>query len=324
MFFVQHKEKMTGRRTTILAGIAGFLLGFNSAFAVSVQEVVDQVSQTTYRYYLDDVLYTRSGDDRGFGPEHDLARDNIYTYFDSFGLSTSYHPFQYNSNTYNNVVGVRQGTVRPDDIYIIGSHYDSTGTPGADDNGSGTAGVMEAARVLSQYDFEATLIFIAFDREEQGLHGSRAYAQAHNSDNILGMISMDMIAYNGSGSNTARIYGRQSSDPLKQALAEAIQLYGNGLSSVDAGVLGRSDHDPFQDEDFQAALLIEYDVFNNPYYHKVTDSVDTLNYIDYEFASDMVRSSVGFLADSAVLIPEPATICLMVLGCLVLLKKRKV
>lgn len=306
-----------------------------SALAVSVplqeQDIVNQVSQTTYSYYLDDVLYTHSGDNRQWEPEHDLAQSNIYGEFESFGLDTSLHPFEYGGSTYYNVVGAHYGTVRPDDIYILGAHYDSVNGPGADDNASGVAGIMEAARVLSQYEFEATLIFIGFDREEQGLIGSGAYAQDHKDDDILGMISMDMISYNSSGSDTARIYGRDSSAPLKESLADAISLYGNGLSSVDSGVIGRSDHEPFQEEGFQACLLIEYDVWNNPNYHSSNDSVDMQNYIDYAFATNMVRSTVGFLATSAVpilaapvaQIPEPATFLLLSLGSLFLLRKRR-
>ncbi len=298
-----------------------------SAFAVLVppqeQDIVNQVNQTMYSYYLNDVLYTHLGDNREWGPEHDLAQNNIYGEFESFGLDTSLHPFDYAGSTYYNVVGVHYGTVRPDDIYILGAHYDSENGPGADDNASGTAGMMEAARVLSQYEFEATLIFIGFDREEQSYIGSGAYAGEHKDDDILGMISMDMISYNESGLEMARIYGRDSSAPLKESLSEAISLYGNGLSSLDFGVIGRSDHEPFQEEGFQACVLTEYDVWNNPYYHSLNDSVDMPNYIDYAYATNMVRSVVGFLATSAAPIPEPATFLLLSLGCLFLLRRRR-
>ena len=300
------------------SAFAGFL-------APQPQDIVDQVSQTSYTHYLDDVLYTHLGDDRRWGPEHDLARSNIYAEFDGFGFDASLHPFSYSGGTYYNVVGAHYGTVRPDDIYILGAHYDSyPSSPGADDDASGVAGVLEAARVLSQYEFEATLIFIAFDREEQGLIGSTAYAQDHADNDILGMIALDMIAYNGSGSDTARIYGRDSSDPLKDALADAISLYGDGLSSVDSGRFDASDHAPFESESFQACLLIEWDVWNNPYYHNANDSVDMPNYIDYAFATDFVRGSVGFLADAAVSIPEPTTLLLFGLGVVMLRSRGRV
>jgi hypothetical protein len=310
--------------TGIIAVVICLLPALNSnAVGTTVNDIVSEVSQTTYRNYLDNTLYTHSGDDRGSGPQHDLARDNIYSQFSGFGLNTSLQSFSYSSNTYYNVVGVHPGTTRPGDIYIVGAHFDSVNNPGADDNGSGTAGVLEAARILSRYSFEATMVFVAFDREEQGLVGSTAYAQQHSTDNILGMISLDMIGYNGSGSNGARIYGRDSSAEIKQDLADAISLYGNGLFAVDSGRLDASDHAPFENAGFQACLLIEYDVWNNPYYHTSMDSVDTPNYIDYAFATNMVGSTVGFLSDSAVLIPEPATLLLLALGSVMLKRKRR-
>ena len=292
------------RRIVIVLSITALVLGAASgALGQSVLSIVDEVSQTTYTHYLDDLLYTHLGDDRGFGTEHDLARSNIVLEFDGYGLDTSLHPFDYGGDTYSNVVGVHAGTVRPDDIYIVGAHYDSANNPGADDNGSGTAGVMEAARVLSQYEFEATLVFIAFDREEQGLIGSNAYAQDHSGDNILGMISLDMIAYNHNGANQADIYGQAVSNPIKQAVADAVAAYGNGITTTINGPLDGSDHAPFEWQGFQACLLIEE--WGNPYYHQAQDSVDMPNYIDYAYATNMVRSAVGYLASYAVVVPLP-------------------
>jgi hypothetical protein len=314
---------------TAILLIAGWCACGPAYATLSIQDIVDQVSKTSYTNYLDNMLYTHLGNSRKLGgTEHDLARDNIYSEFNSFGLTTSYHPFTYSGQTYYNVVGTHYGTTRPDDIYIVGAHYDSISpgsnpAPGADDNASGTAGVLEAARVLSQYDFEATLIFISFDREEQGLVGSYAYANEHKDDDILGMISMDMIAYNGSGLNKARIYGSSNSTAIKQSLADSISLYGNGLSSEIFGTLNASDHAPFEAQGFQACLLIEYDVWSNPNYHKLSDSVDTPNYIDYTFATNMVSSTVGFLAAAAMPVPEPATILLLAFGAMVLRTSRR-
>ena len=62
---------------------------FAELLASQPQDIVNQVSQTTYRHYLDDVLYTHLGDDRQWGPEHDLAQSNIYAEFEGFGLNTS-------------------------------------------------------------------------------------------------------------------------------------------------------------------------------------------------------------------------------------------
>jgi hypothetical protein len=304
--------------------------------AATIQDIVGQVSQSSYTDYLDNWLYTHTGDNRGKdGDEHDGAQANIFSKFNSFGLSTTLDPFTYSGNTYHNVVGVHTGAVRPEEIYIVGAHYDSVSNPGADDNASGVAAVMEAARVLSQYAFESTMAFIAFDMEEEGLRGSWAYANAHASDDIRGMISLDMIAYNPAESNPDMAYIYYDDDilppdPIPQItadLADAMAQYSGGLSTViERTPYEASDHAPFADNGFEAALLIEYNVWDNPYYHKQTDSVDTPDYIDYEYATRMTRGTVGYLATAAGQVPEPGELTLLVSGvaavALVLLRRR--
>ncbi len=304
----------------LLASLAvvSIVLCGQAAPAATVQDVVNDVSQATYSNYLDNLLYTGTGDNRGFSgssptTQHDAARDNILSHFNTVGLTGSLDPFTYGSYTgANNVVGVLTGTTRPNDIYIVGAHYDSAENPGADDNASGVAGVMEAARVLSQYRFEATIIFIAFDLEEKGLLGSDYYATNHSGDNILGMISLDMIAYNPDGSHKdeANIYGRTPSSTIKSDLAAALTAY-TDITPVIGGAVDASDHAPFEDEGFQACLLIEYNVWSNPYYHQQTDTVDSAGYIDYAYATQMTAATVGYLTEKAVLVPEPGSMLIM-------------
>jgi hypothetical protein len=300
----------------------------SGAAALLIQDVVDDVSYDSYRAYLGypgdggNPLFTHAADlDRRWSANHDLARTNILNHFSGLGLNTSLESFTYSGSTYNNVVAVLPGTTRPNDIFIIGAHYDSVGYPGADDNASGVAGIMEAARVLSKFSFQSTIRFIAFDREEQGLCGSTAYITDTNNrdDNILGMISLDMIAYNAGGNNTADIYGRTSSDLLKFALAEAVQTYG-GLSIQINGQLDGSDHAPFERNGFQAALLIED--LGNPYYHTAGDNVDTSSYIDYTYATQMTKGAVGYMAGAAILVPEPDTCGLILVGAALFFRAR--
>jgi hypothetical protein len=288
--------------------------------AAGIRDVVDSVSYDSYRGLLGypgdggNPLFTHAGDSRYHNtPQHDLARANIFSHMSGLGLTTSLDPFAYNGSTYNNVVAVKTGTVRPDDVYILGAHYDSVACPGADDNASGVAGIMEAARAMSAFDFEATIIFIAFDVEEMGLYGSSAYANAAKArgDNILGMVSLDMIAHNVGGLNKVEIWGHDASDPLKLALAGAVQTYG-GLTVTVGGALDYSDHAPFEAQGYEAALLIEAD--GNPYYHTTTDNVDTPDYIDYRFATAMTKGAVGYIATTAVVVPEPSVLCLILCG----------
>jgi Ca2+-binding RTX toxin-like protein len=280
----------------------GDTLTYSVRVAMPVAALVDRFSQANYTHLHQDLLYTHTGDNRGFGPEHDLARENIRDYFEGLGLTTTLHPFPYQGNTYYNVVGVKPGTSAPNDIYVVGAHYDSVNNPGADDNASGTAAVMELARAVSAYDFDATLVFIAFDREEQGLYGSAAYAADHVGDNIRAMVNLDMIAYNpdGANKNKVRIYdGDNNDEQLKEDLIDAFSLYGDGVTAENGGWTNRSDHASFDVRGVDAALIIEYSWSANPNYHRADDAVETPGYIDYAFAARIASTVAGYLAEAA-------------------------
>lgn len=298
----------------------GALLFTLSSLAATIQDVVDQISQTSYSGYLNDALYTHSGSNRGLGgTEHDLARASIQSTFTSFGLSTTLDDFTYGGGTYYNVVATLPGT--GSGVYVVGAHYDSAYNPGADDNASGVAGVLEIARALSQYSFQSTLVFVAFDREEQGLIGSTAYVQQYATADYRGMISLDMIAFNPAGADhdSARAYSYSSgSNVLRQELADALLLYG-GLTPGQ-GTMGRSDHEAFDRGGIPAVLLIEpYETNGN--YHRATDSVDTSGYLDYGYATSMTRSAAGFIAEQATLVPEPTSLALIAVTVIVVARR---
>ena len=96
----------TQRRTAMLVLALGLVAAWGTAGWASPegQFVADHVSVGSYYHLMDDLMYTHDGDDRGWGPEHDLARGNIHDYFDSLGLDVSYHQFYYSSDPYYNVV----------------------------------------------------------------------------------------------------------------------------------------------------------------------------------------------------------------------------
>ena len=296
----------SGLRSSCVVLAVGLLFAVISAAAASDegQAAAGQVSETNYRSILGDnqgvpgILGAHNGLNRLWSANHDTARANIVAKFQSYGLPVELEPFTYSSTTYYNVVATKTGTVLPLQQYIIGAHFDSVDCPGADDNGSGTTLVLEAARILSQYPSDYTIKFIAFDREEQGLIGSDAYATEHAADDILGMISADMVSYD-TGGNHSRMYGQTASGPLKNALGAAISTYGQGLTYTIYGAMDASDHAPFEWQGFQACVLIE-DYTTNPNYHTTSDSVDTPNYINYPYAVRMSRSVVGYLVDNAV------------------------
>jgi Zn-dependent M28 family amino/carboxypeptidase len=121
------------------------------------------------------------------------------------------------------VIATLTGQVFPDEYVVLGGHYDSWSSsfrsPGADDNASGTSGVLEVARILSKYKFKRSIIFCAFSAEEYGLAGSDAFVGRCQSQgmNLLGYINMDMIGYHEAGTT---LHSDMLNPPGAQSLAD--------------------------------------------------------------------------------------------------------
>jgi len=270
------------------------------------QEVADQISTANYQHYLVDLLYTRADDNRDgvHGDDHAPARANIVATLQSFGLQVEVQSFTSNYGTHYNVVATQTGLIYPDAYSVIGAHYDSVNNPGADDNASGVAGVMEIARVLSTYQTDYTIKYMAFDMEEYGLYGSWDYIQNHFVDDIRGMISIDMISFAGSayGCDIGSYFA--ASLPFQQAVQSAMIEYGVQIVPTVAFGYRASDHYPFEYAGVPACLLIEGNYQTNPCYHHSCDTVDNPGYINYAYGSHIVRSIAGFLADHAQALPK--------------------
>ena len=205
-----------------------------------------------------------------------------------------------------NVVATLPGTVSPEEIYVICGHYDSISNnpeydaPGADDNATGTLAALEAARVLRDKEYEATIRFVCFSREEQGLVGSHNYAKRclANGDSIVGALNFDMIGYVDQQPEEVEIIYDDISGGLANAFDQAAGLYVPGLDvrTRYSPSSSNSDHASFWDEGYPAFCGIEDSPLNNPYYHRTTDRVGTL---DFDFYTNVVRAAVGTLAELA-------------------------
>jgi len=304
----------------------------------SVQSMADGVSQTHYQTYQVDIesmglgLYGGPEFDMGYrnrdgweGPGslgNQEARLYLQDAFAAMGLSVSVQ------GSYLNVVGELAGTTTPENVYIIGAHYDHLegDRPGGDDNASGTAGVLEAARVLSQYRFESTIRFIGFNAEEDGLLGSRDYVESHvipSGENVLGMISIDLILRPGSDIDPDAVddVELETNRSLPWVVA-FIQAAADHVPSLAIGDIwnsadSRSDNDPFQHRGIPSFLVIEnsdpdWDTAN-PYVHNYEDASDRAANgspngvsFDYAFATDVTRAVVALIAQKAVPVSGPA------------------
>ncbi len=216
-----------------------------------------------------------------------------------YGLKTYVQEFL---GTGENVYAVQPGVEKPNQKIIICAHYDSMPpgaySPGADDNGSGTAAVLEAARILSKIKTKYTVIYALWDQEEQGLQGSNYYANQVSliKDSIVAVINLDMIGWDSNNDFKAEIHTQNiaNSVDLAQKMFNVNSLYNIGLNAsiVNPGT-NRSDHASFWTYKYSAVLLIESFQDFNPYYHQTLDRIDKINKI---FFSKCARLAIGTLA----------------------------
>ncbi len=235
----------------------------------------------------------------------------LYDQFYSYGLDVEFDYYTYGGETWRNVVATLPGTVDSTRIYIICGHFDSISedpwfnAPGADDNASGTALVLEAARILSQYPFDYTARFICFSGEEQGLIGSHHYAALAGSlgMNIGGVLNFDMVAYCDDSLFDFAVLSDQNSRPLLHLLMSAADMYA-ALDPYDPERnSAASDHFWFQQYGYRAIFAIELGrTHGNPYYHSSGDLVSTLT---IPFEREMTKAGVASLASLLADYPMP-------------------
>jgi hypothetical protein len=281
-----------------------------------VQSMINQVlSQTVYQYdgnlsgewpvTIGGSPYTIVSRHSYSGQPLEKATEFVGEHLANLGLPVEYH--DWHATIPPNVIGQITGQSNPDDIFIIGAHLDdmpSSGpAPGADDNASGSVGVLIAADIFTQFEWDCTLRFVLWTGEEQGLLGSKAYAlRSYNlGENILGVLNLDMIAWNTADSSPDMDLHAKStvpgSVPLAQLFSDVVSAYNLDLvPQIITNGSGASDHASFWTYNYPAILAIE-DYYGtgdfNPYYHT---SNDLLQYLDLDYFTAMVKASVATFA----------------------------
>jgi PKD repeat protein len=292
----------------------------------TIQQMINQVNQTTVETYDGNLSgenpvniggspYTITTRNTNSGTPIDKATQYVYEFMEGLGLAVSYHNWSLSGYSGRNVIGELAGTTQPDEIVLITAHLDcmpSSGTaPGADDNASGSVGVMVSAEILSQYQFYRTIRFVFFTGEEQGLLGSNVYADDVYAagDNIVAVYNMDMLGYDGTGGPDLRLHTRLTSNPgypgdlaIANTFIDVVNDYNmtNDLTPIlDPDGITQSDHYPFWSNGYSAILGIEeHDFDMTPYYHTSSDTLSTLNLV---YFTNFVKASVGTSAHLALL-----------------------
>lgn len=245
------------------------------------------------------------------------AENHISAEFQNFGLEVKKHSFNHEGQSFSNLVGRLAGA--ENSCFIVGAHFDAVDhCPGADDNASGVAGMLEIARILAREKLRHSVEFVGFNLEEFGMLGSTAYVNDLKQEKreVIGMVSLEMIGYTdsrkGSQKLPASLTGRfrdtgdfialvanGKSKNILQTFCEQFQKIENlpleHLSLPFNGWLlppsRLSDHSPFWDAGYPALLITDTSFFRNPHYHLSSDTLKTLNV-------DFIRKVAQGVADA--------------------------
>jgi hypothetical protein len=239
------------------------------------------------------------------------AAQYIEREFQKIGWDVKEDTFEWEGRSYKNIVAEKKGMTSPHRVFILGAHYDTVpGSPGADDNASAIAVLLEVARNIQTAPLDGTVRLIAFSLEEYNFVGSTHYVEKfqRGEEEILGMISLEMVGFTGPrqdyppylnpkyypnvGDFIAIIGNERSKELLekvcrsfktniRQLPLEFLIVPGNGEGMEEVRL---SDHSTFWDHGFPALLVTDTSFLRNPNYHLPSDSMETL---DFEFMQNV-------------------------------------
>lgn len=257
------------------------------------------------------------------------SADYIVTRFESAGWTVRRLGYPARGVTCENIEVERRGTIEPDEIVVIGAHYDSVlSSPGADDNASGVAAALLAlAESLAKFTPTRTLRLVAFPNEEPiyfqtALMGSRVYARAckQKGERIVAMVSVESVGYFSdekksqrypsvlrwfypSRGNFIAVVANRDSKALVKRVAKAFATSGSlpveqAALPADLPGVGWSDHWAFWQEGYSAVMITDTATFRNPNYHRATDTPETLDYVRLAAVVRGLRATVEALDKS--------------------------
>jgi len=239
-----------------------------------------------------------------------LVADYLAEKLSGYGYTVELQSFTVNGHACRNVVATLTGTTTPEQIVVVGGHYDSTSfqadtlAPGAEDNASGTSLVMEIARASAGRQFERTVQFVLFDAEEAGLRGSQHFvAEAVGAgQDLVAAITADMVAFHDRNYGVL-IEGEDEWEWLMQAMADNVTANTDIAYRKEYYSWG-SDHVPFQQAGIAAFLAIDWDWSEYPYYHRTTDTWSRIE-ATAPLGLQIARACAGTVADVAGLQDAP-------------------
>lgn len=237
------------------------------------------------------------------------AKEYIFTCLKKMGHSPELQTYTYNGRSFSNIVVTIAGKEHAKETVLIGSHYDTyAASPGADDNASGVALLLELCRFMKSDPLRRTIQFVFFTLEEPPVFrsefmGSAVYAKRarEKGQNIVAMLCLDMVGYYSDRKgeqgfllpfmsffypttpNFLAIVGNLSSRRLTNYVAESMRKT-PGLAVETLSMVGLfpgldfSDHRSFWKQGYPAVMITDTAFFRNPNYHGDTDTIKTLDF----------------------------------------------
>lgn len=258
----------------------------------SINDLINQVKMSNLRSHIKDL--TSFGNRWTFSPKSRMAATWIFEKFVSLGFEseTKFQKFKYGSN----VLCHKKG--REESIILICGHYDTRSNnehdaPGADDNASGIAAILELARILSNINIKKSICFAAFGGEEQGYFGSKFCAALARENNwkIDLLINLDTIGYSESGERGRVVieWDRQNRSGKKEEsdrYASVMEVSAATYTQLETlrGDIYLSDHIPFAKKKF--VCIGAYEGLENSARHTNQDTIDK---IDFEYLSEVTK-----------------------------------
>jgi hypothetical protein len=303
----------------------------------AIQAMIDTINTTTAYDYVGDLSgewqITVNGNPYTLSTRYSYdeipikkATKFVYEHFTGLGLYTDFDDYVLKGVPLRHVIAEQPGLSNPECIVMLVGHLDSTVwgssqtslpsyAPGADDNASGSTGVLMAADALHQHEFACTIRYVLFTGEEQiadwdiDIFQSRDYVQQiyNNDDNVVAVINLDMIGYNSNPQEIIELHTRNGNSgdlAIANLFKDVIQIYDINLTpQIVQDGLSWSDHKSFWDFGYSAILAMEDWEDFTPNYHTTGDRLSTL---DTNYLADFIRAAVGTVAHLAGYIPpEP-------------------
>lgn len=307
-----------------------------------IDSIIQLITPSTYQQHFDSLpvqptSFRKVTESSIQSPDHDACRDYIFrrlkiylgeenVYLQSFDEG--------NNQGLANVIGIKKGRNPEKGIIVVSAHYDSNNSrvedetdcsPGANDNGTGISAIIEIARVLSNINTECSILFTAWDLEEQYTNGypsgsnrwftdytyKARKSKRNNKRNegkiarseFIATINFDMF---GNPRDTIEgkpvlwaCSGRLSHYKFVDEYISTLERYVPSIKAINKGLLIYSDHYTFASRKIPSVENLESEYDSDPFYHTCSDNIENPKNIDYSFATNVTRGGLAFLLEKA-------------------------